>query len=130
MTTADNIFNTLNGFGSNVKELITQAASLLGEAALHLYKVLVMHQVTIGIQNIVLFLLYLIGTLVTYIVYRRVSKKEIHYQDKYLIYGLLCVIAIYTITTAVHYLNVGIPYLINPEYYAIMEAKNIVQELK
>ncbi len=130
MTTSESIFNTLNGFGNGMKDMITQAATLLGEATLHLYKVLVMQQVAIGIQQVVWAISYFGAAGLLYMMYKKISKKnEIHYQDKMIIYGVIAIVGLHIVSTGISHLNAGLPYLINPEYYALMEAKNIVQDV-
>jgi len=130
MSITDAVFETVNNFGQTVGDILTQLAEVVGKTAVHLYTVLVRQQIVYGVQNLVYFLLYFGFAIFAGLMYKKFNKTSLHSEDKLMIYALLLVLAVYSVTQAIPYLNTAIAYFINPEYYAILEAKTILQSIK
>ncbi len=131
MNNIEAITNTVETLSGNVQEIIKQAASLLGKTALHLYMVLVKQQLIIGIQNVVLAVAFTVGAIIAYRFTKRLSaNKNIHDLDELFIYVFMAAIIITLALRTVEHLNIGIAYLGNPEYKAIIEAAELVKSLK
>ncbi len=125
------VAETLSGFGETVKEVLAQAATIVGEAVMHLYGVLIRQQIVRGIQNLVIFVALSAAGVISYRVIRRVrEEKGVHDVDKWFMYAFLGAVTLLTMWRAIEFLNVGIAYLVNPEYQAIMEAAQLIQTLK
>ena len=125
------VADTLSSFGTTVKEVLAQAAILVGEVAMHLYGVLIRQQIVRGIQNLVLAIALGAAGIIAYRVTKKISiEKNIHQVDKWFIYVFLGAVAVLTVWRSIEFLNIVIAYLVNPEYQAIMEASKLIQTLK
>lgn len=138
MTFTEGLFETVNNTGegisdlaSSVGEVFINLAQILGETAIHLYSVLVRQQVVYGIQSLIVFLSYLSFSVISLFLYHRLKKTtHFHREDKLVVYVFLFMMAFYGVSSGLPYFNEAIGYFINPEYYAIIEAKSILQSLK
>lgn len=130
MSITDAVFETVNNFGEAVGQVFTSLADIIGKTAMHLYTVLVRQQIVYGIQNLVYFLLYAGFAVFAAMMYKKFNKSSLHSEDKLIIYALLLGLAVYSVTQAIPYLNTAVAYFVNPEYYAIMEAKTILESVR
>ena len=125
------IANTLSSLGTTVKDIVTQAAALVGETAMHLYGVLVRQQIVKGVQSMIIAVALGAGGILAYRTAKKISReKRIHQVDKWFLYVFLGAITVLAAWRAIEFINLGLPYLVNPEYQAIMEAAKIIESLK
>lgn len=110
---------------------ITALANILGDVAQHLYAVLVRQQVVIGIQNAVTSIAFFCLTILVYRFIKQVrASKTILQLDKYFMYGVIVAVTLWAFTKGIEYLNIAIPYLLNPEYKAIIEATELLKQVR
>lgn len=110
---------------------ISTLAGLVGDVATHLYAVLVRQQIVVGIQNAVTSIAFFCLSILTYRFIKKVrSSGTIEQLDKYFLYAAILAITFWAATKGINYMNVAIPYLLNPEYKAIIEATNLLKSIQ
>lgn len=110
---------------------ISTLAGLVGDVAQHLYAVLVRQQIVTGIQNAVTSIAFLCLSILSYRFVNKVrTSKTIEQLDKYFLYAAILSVTLWAATQGIQYMNTAIPYLLNPEYKAIMEATALLKTIQ
>lgn len=113
--------------GSSINTL----AGLVGDVATHLYSVLVRQQIVTGIQNAVTSVGFFCLSVLVYRFLKKVREsKGILEVDKYFLYAAIFAGTIWAATQGIQYMNTSIPYLLNPEYKAILEATALLKSIQ
>lgn len=110
---------------------INTLAGLVGDVATHLYSVLVRQQIVTGIQNAVTSVGFFCLSVLVYRFLKKVREsKGILEVDKYFLYAAIFAGTIWAATQGIQYMNTAIPYLLNPEYKAILEATALLKSIQ
>ncbi|MCG3203961.1 MAG: hypothetical protein KCHDKBKB_00638 [Elusimicrobia bacterium] len=131
MTFIETAGSVITDLSDRIGATLTALAQVAGDVVSHLYAVLVKQQVVIGIQYLVTSIWFFLLTAIVYRIIRKVSKSEdIHSVDKYILYAIFIAGGFWAGSKGLEFLNSALPYLINPEYKAILEAVELVKQIK
>ncbi len=135
----DQMAGGLTAVGQQISNAITYSASQAHMAFLHLWMVLVRQQLVYGYQTLVTGILLVIASIVTARIFRK-SFVSVKGKDKWdawdriallLVIGIGgCYISIWLLVTGFGDIISSIPHILNPEYYALQESIQILNQIK
>jgi hypothetical protein len=112
--------------GKGISTLWNQAVLLL----VHLYGILVRQSYVVGAQILFVALMWLLGGIVLWKLMKYINKKIKATVDKVVVIGAMSIILILAIVRFTEGVVRAIPYIANPEYYAIQSSVTILKGLQ
>lgn len=123
-----------NGFGTINNEVVqgltfgyNQAQTLV----VHVYSVLVEQQLILGFQMLITGLLYVVMAILATYVFRRIWKlSKVDIWDKSVVMIAAATFGAWSVVNGITMIIGSLPYIINPQYYALQESLQILNRLK
>ena len=111
---------------NQLKELFNPIAQKIGESTNFGWEVVLRQQIIYGILNLMAVLVGIIIAIITYKLWKHFSEdSNFNFQDGRT--GIIVIGSIISLGLIIRGLVFGIPYLLNPEYYAIQFFINLIK---